>query len=533
MSRKPEVPGIPWSLLLLLVIVTVLALFPRAQGVTNLDTAWFSHLADYVLRGKDLYNGIIEVNPPMPIWIVLPAAILSDLTDLDTALIFNFGVYLIGLAAIALSYRVVLKSTLDTVQRRALLGVLFVSFFLVSRYFYGQREHLASMLIMPYVLAAGTDTCSTGRSGIVVGSVAGLGIGLKPPILISLFAIEGWRRLRRRSEYEYCRADVISAMVVLALYGAGIVAVEPDYSWVLKEYVLPLYPHFRPRTMVQSLSAPIAQAVYVLLATALMVRSETENAKELISSVSLGAISLLFAGVVQRKDLIYHLVPALLYGVVAVGTAGVVSQGRRDENSRGDGAFRSLKGSAALFVFAVFTATFALQASWLVQTAVTGPPKEFLRLKTVLEDRVHRPTLAGFNFFQISPQTPYSPIQVLIAQSDARWVLEFPSLWPIAALRHKAQSAEDRAPRISGNSAPLRLQPLSRREKELRSQWVRSLRRSQPDVLFVPGGHPDGFSQGFEVLPYFRSDPAFEEFFRQYEYFGKTGGFSVYLRGRH
>src|SRR4026208_2380402 len=62
------------------------------QRPLNSDSAWLLHLAARVAQGDRLYHDLIEINPPLVVWLQLPIVFLSERLGLDPAISLRIAV---------------------------------------------------------------------------------------------------------------------------------------------------------------------------------------------------------------------------------------------------------------------------------------------------------------------------------------------------------------------------------------------------------------------------------------------------------
>ncbi|HEY9469700.1 MAG TPA: hypothetical protein VIQ76_08800 [Propionibacteriaceae bacterium] len=208
----------------------------------NHDAAWFLYLAQRVVEGDVLYRDLFDLNPPLIVWLNLPIVWLARLMAWPESTVFHAAV--LGLVtAVVLTLDRLLQ--LLTVQRRLIAGLgAAVVFVLLPGYDFGQREHVALVLIAPVVALGIRRQMATDdvRPGVVVAiAIAGaLGALLKPHFVIP------WVFLRlittRRMEGE----DVALAAMGVA-YGLAILLVTPYYLGLVG-ILGPVYRNLYPMT---------------------------------------------------------------------------------------------------------------------------------------------------------------------------------------------------------------------------------------------------------------------------------------------
>ena len=169
---------------------------------------WLVDVARRVARGEVLYRDVLEINPPLIVWLLLPFARTSHPLEWFLAGTVGLAVASSVLAARALGRPGALVATL------AVLLVVPIGWF-------GQREHLAIALILPWLL--GTLRERDGRAvGVPVAVLAGIGFSLKPQLLVAFVLVTLFtRRLGRGG---------IVLLAVVALYALLVAVLTPDYA---------------------------------------------------------------------------------------------------------------------------------------------------------------------------------------------------------------------------------------------------------------------------------------------------------------
>ena len=183
---------------LLWAALAALCLAAVGPAYVNHDAAWYLYMVDRWIHGARLYNDVIDTNPPLIIWLSTPPA-LATLAGWSPLAAFKIYVFAIAAGSAAASRRIVSRSA---PQRAVIVGatVLFVCLPFVKEDF-GQREHFAVLLTLPYVLMAAATVGSSPREQVLAGIAGGLGFAIKPHFLIAWIAVEacamaydGWPR---------------------------------------------------------------------------------------------------------------------------------------------------------------------------------------------------------------------------------------------------------------------------------------------------------------------------------------------------
>jgi hypothetical protein len=431
----------------------------------NHDVAWYLYLAQQVLDGSVLYRDLFESNPPLIVWLSIPVAQLARYSGwLDVTLYRVILLLIVG-------FSILFASILLPGSRRDRLLFAFataVALLILPGYDAGQREHLALILIVPWLsLAARHRSCLPvdRRLSVVVAAVGSLGLLLKPYYIAVWLAL--WHSSGRRF-----RSEDVTFVALLALYAGSILYLTPHYLpliWLLR----PAYVELYAKSPLMTLAQPQV-GLFALSVAAWLAAQRPANAG---SWLAVGA-AFLIAAFAQGKGLPYQLYPVAACGLAALITLGEVSVWARAV-------------SAVLLICLMLKGPTILGASRSDQPARACIPlirayasgKPILILSQSLRD--------GF------------PI---VNETGARWAMGFPMAWVPVALR----SMRDRS--------PVAMSPV---EKFAFQHITRSFVSHRPVLLIVR-------SDIFDYLTYYRQDAAFDRTFRGYRLMSRLNGFDVY-----
>jgi hypothetical protein len=292
----------------LALLVAALGIVRAALDPLSHDAAWMHYVAARVLDGARLYVDLIEINPPLTIWLSVPAVLLERLTGIGHAASFPFLVAAGAAASGIASYRIGRGAVEPGPQHTALgLGLALV-LFVVPVGEWGQREHLMLILCMPHVISAAVRLRGGAVQGwIPVGIAAGIGYSLKPHFALCFLALEALVWLRTRTVWR----GALVTVGVAALYLLSVLVLVPDYLtmvWAIRE----AYDAFVSRTPVAIVAANPVMAIAL---AALLLAFVPGPARELRIVLATATAAWIAAVLIQSKGFAYHVIPV---------TAGVV-----------------------------------------------------------------------------------------------------------------------------------------------------------------------------------------------------------------
>ena len=479
LERLRPPPYQPGSLPLWLLggAIFLLGFVGEMRSGLNADSAWLLHAAGRVVGGAQLYTDVVEVNPPLIVWlnvIVVAVARLLHTSEITTYRVFVWG--LVGLA-LWLSDRMLasLSEPDDFRYRRGLLlGAATILLALPGPYF-GQREHLTLAMVLPWILA--TAARARGRppedaDAVIAGLLAGLGVALKPHYLLLPIglAVHGWlrsgdRRLRLPPEHA-------ALVALLGAYAVAALAIAPAYVEAMVR-LGSIYWEYGRRSLGALLGAdllPLTVLGALLLWPA--VRRLTRY-PELADALGISTAALFVAVVAQHKGFGYHYYPAIGAGLLLLLT-GMLGGSRRPLSP----ALRTVSTGLALLVAMpstmLFLGTAAARASgsWQKRPIAAGSRE----LAAFLQTHPAR-----------GPVVVLSPWMddsfPLILENRVEWASRYPFMWFLPALYREALA--------SGDSLHYRsAAEMSATERRLLHSVAEDLGRYHPVYIFVrrPGG---------------------------------------------
>jgi hypothetical protein len=313
--------GLVALFVLLVVHAFILAVDVRAPQKD--DVAWLLYVARKWLGGKRLYIDLVEVNPPLIVWIYAIPAKLADWLQLAPRMVAApfFAACVLGSAwwtAVLLRGRGPLLA-----ERLPVFGIVGTVLLILPGVEFGQREHLLIAAVLPY-LCMFARTLEGEReppfAGALVGVVAGLGIALKPTYVLALVPLELIGALRRGRPLRF--ANVALALTLVA-YAAGVVFFCPAYLQKAVPLALALYGGTdTPFWQLVVVSRRLLLAEVVALLLCIWARHtmgpRSSLLRHLLLTLTFFAIGSTLVFMAQGKDWFYHRLPAMVATVLAL-----------------------------------------------------------------------------------------------------------------------------------------------------------------------------------------------------------------------
>ncbi len=483
------------------ILFAIIAAFGLYQAVTlepNCDVVMLLHEAGRLLDGARLYVDIMEINPPLIIYLNLPVAAAARIIGVSPQALFAVFAFALVLCSLALCNR--LRSCLPAgLGQAAILLLAFVLLVVVGGMF-GQREHLMLTLILPYAFAAAiiSDGGKVPRAlACGTGVMAGIGFALKPYFLPAFLGVELYLAARRGPGL-WGRAQALAVWVCFFAYAAVVLALTPEYlpyAWSIRDAYRSYHPHGEDLFWRFSW-IPGLLALSVVVATGL-VRRRAKGWSDVLCLLGL----LLTAGVyVQAKGFLYHWYPALAVALVLLGVA---------TTALALGFSRPTRWANPEVVLALLVPASCTLAVAFWSAVFSGS-------RDIELDRAVRDHGRGGSIYAMSSMT--HPL-CIAERNGVGWATNNYSLLPVqlyyesSGWRPGGYHAWDRMP--AG-------------ERQLISRIVTDLERARPALLLVDKLPPSPEMVGFDFLDYFRREPRFPRVMAGYRHLADFKQFRVY-----
>lgn len=197
---------------------------------THVDVEWYSHVTERWIQGDELYQTIVDVNPPMIVLLNTPSVILAQQLNTSAVALFKIQTLLLAFIISAYSFYKIKGAVLPT-KNQSTIFVLFLLFLLVlvpGRQL-GQREHYILILLLPYLLSFISPRHQSINKwhALFIGITLSTAIGLKPffiilPIILELFFV-------LQANHKIVRPETATSVACLIVYVGFIYFITPNY----------------------------------------------------------------------------------------------------------------------------------------------------------------------------------------------------------------------------------------------------------------------------------------------------------------
>jgi len=511
------------------------------------DQSFAFYVAPRLLDGYRLYSpDIMELQPPLIFWLTMMPALLARSINITTQTAYVFC--LAALVCACVLWSVGLSVASRRVPRRlfqAGLAILlmYVLFLLPSlywrggggiRYDFGQREHLMTVLVLPYLfsVARRIESREMGRlEAVLAGLAAALGFSLKPQYIFIAACVEAIAVIKTSGLRNLVRPELLALLSGGLLYGLSIWLFTPEYLTVAAPFFAQAYGDFAYKTLAELIYQPTTFAMGAI-AAALIWRGRDETQALIFL---LGSIGAFVAFVLQHKGWSDHLLPAQILLVLSLG---ILAINQLLTWSARQTLAPPLRRAVAVAIAAI-TCIAAVGIYYPVRADMSARGERERWIAEINDEtQGFRP---GTAFVAL---TDGIDVQFNLANDRAFvWASRYPCLvLPAATLERVnspgGQSDAARGYQILGNVLKKFQGKLSGASDEsayvrkVREDVVEDFRRWKPDIVLVRrceiDTEPCIFGANFDVIGWLSSEQDFSSLWSGYRFFKRLGKYDLY-----
>lgn len=522
-------------------VVALIGLVPQFLSRTSPDVAFPLWTAGSLLDGATLYVDILEVNPPLFIWLDIPVVALARWAGLDPILMFRLALTVLFAASVWLTHRILADGQSDTRMdgRTDVLSAMAITFvlFVLPRLDWGEREHMALALMLPWLALAAQRVEGrevSGWTALLVGLAAGLGIALKPHFVLVWIGREAavWkgRQLGRTDGRTggqtkgtwVAQPDTWAPVAVCVAYLGAVFAVSPEYFPLAREVAGP-YSRFIRVTVLGTLIglAPAVALSAIVAAAGLrgLLAAEAANRRAAVQVLWCVTAAWSVVAVLQLKGFRYHWYPAMALGMLLLCHLALVARGVHIPFA--SRLFRAIATASAVTTVvlaswsAVRHAATPLSPEWDADPSI-GP------LLEELEARVE----PGDALAVLSPNMA-SGFQ-LTNYLETEWQLRMPHLWPaVSEYRAQLDAGLDQEVRAEAEATEMERQALRLVAEDLdrsRPKWL---------LLFRHMSHPDApYMSRVRIREFIGRDSLANAIMNEYDSLSTVGLYTIWVRDK-
>lgn len=426
----------------IIVMTSALVLATAAWAAVNNpkdDVAWLVYVAQEFLHGKILYVDLIEINPPLIVLLLAVPTKIAMAFGWPSVTVFMVACTALLLGCFAVTADLLRRYSPVFGHRLRTVAVIAAVFSLLPGPEFGQREHLATALVLPF-LALLALRIDGGRintmAACAIGVAAGIGFTIKPHYLAAFVLLEVFALARGLRRF---RPETVAVVLFALGYGIAILAFFPAYVRNIVPLVFQLY-----GASDASPARMLAESRYLILGgavtgTLVAAGIGRQSRDPLFLVLLLFAAGGALAYAVQDKSWFYHRLPCNIALTLALLYWAVEALSRRDAPGH----------SARLALAAVACALGALGANaaerWAdtVEAALYPERTQVHRLVTLM--RADGIT----SLFALSDTL--SPAFPAVNDTGADWSSRFGTMWAL-----RGEIWRERRGDIDASSTPIR-----------------------------------------------------------------------------
>ncbi len=304
------------KLVLAYLAVLALGVAGRHFLMANADVSWLLTVAEKMLDGGRLYTDMLENNPPMAVYLYVPAVALGRLLSVRPEVILDILIFALGFACVRWSCRRLPADVADVGPARGYLPpAAFAVVAVLPAFTFGEREHIALILFLPWLAIAirRAHGAPIGfASAIFAGVAGGLVMSIKPHFALGLAAASLAAALTSRSWRPILGLENWIAGGFVVVYFALAIVLYPTY-WndLLPILALVYLPVRKPVWGMLFGAFPVLALEIVAIGGFLVWSRGKAHFAPWVIVTSAATAGFLAAAIVQGKGWTYHFYPAL------------------------------------------------------------------------------------------------------------------------------------------------------------------------------------------------------------------------------
>lgn len=498
--------------------MALLVLWRGFRDFLHTDVSWYLYVAERILDGSRLYIDLVDVNPPVIVYLSTPPVLASRLVGIRPETALRIAFLVLAFLSTALAARFLLRAIPGSARRSVtVLALFFVALPLPAGLFhynisaFAQREHAALLLLIP-LLAATAHRAAGGNLTLPVrlafALAAGVGLSIKPHFIAAWGMVFAWSLFAGPTIH---RRLLLTETVVIAavqgLYWVLVALLHSEYFRLIPT-IISLYGSANAPPLALLVNG--TTALWALTLVAHVAAARFGRPAIPLAGISAAAGSgFLLGAIVQSKGWWYQFYPArglLLVSLALVGLDFLAAAF--------PGLTAIVRRHATALAAGLLTLATALPLAQSFTGGVPGPAPALVRAVT-------RQGMPGTLVVLSADMHPAFP---LVNLTGATWCSPFPSLWFLPAFYTQGGVPADSLRLRS----PAEMSPLERAYFE---RVTKSFVTMKPEVCIVDTSEGRWFfGRPFPFFTYYNQDPAFRSELMLYRRVASSGSFLVYRR---
>ena len=246
----------PWRIVtphLANIVMVFAAIAIRLSVPIDANIDWLMTNCRRFLAGAHLYKDIVETNPPMAIFIYLPAAVVERFTGWPAEGVYTVMVLAAAITSALVFCRLVRPLVPDPRTWRVLEAAVLFALVVAPLSAFGEREHAALILTLPILGLAARRAAGLHVAVpvlVMTGLAAGIAPMIKPHFALGIVAAYLFMAIRRRNLLLLAAPEAVLAAAAVAVYAGLVAHFIPAYGHEVMPLLFDLY---------QPLGLPLAE----------------------------------------------------------------------------------------------------------------------------------------------------------------------------------------------------------------------------------------------------------------------------------
>lgn len=295
------------------------------------DVGWLVRSVRLMFEGQRFGVEIFEANLPVTWYLCLPAAWAIDAFGISEVTAIRLWIWTVAGVSLLAARACILRAGDSSCRTLVELAAAAVAACVLVGPSFGQREHLAFLLSLPYLFAVrlqASEAPTVSGHAILAGVLAGIAFSIKPIFVAIPLAVEFALFAERGRQWRLIRPVTLAIAIVGLVSAGGSLILAPEY---LRQVVPPTYATYwaynnTPGKLLELY--PVATIVFVGWLAALLPDPRIARASLVWIAAFVGWTASYF---LQRRGFDYHGFPALSCAFTLSAGALAVQAGRLRE----------------------------------------------------------------------------------------------------------------------------------------------------------------------------------------------------------
>lgn len=459
-----------------------------------------------LLAGGTYVNDLFESNPPLIYYLSIGINWLASIVSINTIFLFKLIVYVFILYSLTFCHYILKSNTSDFSGKESILLILAFFLLIFPVCYFGEREHIMLILVMPYYFLLYQTTSGFQFKSllkVIISVFAALGIALKPYFIFSLLLSESLFMYWQRNWKTLFRLEVQIVWWIFILYLISIAVFMPDFYQVISPLIFQFYVSEKKNLLILCANPAVINAFFLLL-NSLFLHRFINRIEILFIAILIGYLcSFIFQG----KGWAYHAYPLITLN--ALLATRLIYRVVADIPSKKQ-CFAYLTGIVMLqFFLTLLPWGIDCYKKINYYKNTSSSFWNFINL-----DKNNRPNPSLFFF-----ATDMSRIMPIVYYSNAHLGSRYPSFWMLPGILNQEEALKQ-----------CTRQCLEAKE-QLLHHIIEDFKRYQPDLVYVDINTKKYFiNPVFDYLQFMQKKPEFKSIWQNYCYRTTLNHYAIYQR---